>query len=734
MKRIDAIVDRSVGGPTDGANGATGRRAVTHEAALAGQAVAPEAGVPTPAKTRSFNEAAHKLEDWPTHQPPEEQLSAPPQAPFTRDENPDVVASAGKLVLALGALGVVYGDIGTSPLYTEQVIFSTDKAAAHTTIPGVYGVVSLIFWSLMIVVTIKYAGVIMRAHNRGDGGIMALTALVQRRRMMRSGLLILLGIFGASLFFGDGMITPAISVLSAVQGLNVVTPSLSNLVVPISLGILVALFLLQRRGTGAVGWLFGPVVLIWFGAIGALGASEVFQHPGVLQGLSPVWGARFMIDHGVAAFLTLGGVVLAVTGAEALYADRGHFGVGPIRFSWLLIVFPALVLNYLGQGALILRHPSAISNPFLLLVPSGLRFPMVFLATAATIIASQAVITGSFSVARQAMQLGFLPRLRIRHTSELEGRIYVPVVNWILAVGVVVLVVAFQSSTKLADMYGVAVTATFVLNTLLFLAVARSIWHTARWKLVLMGAAFLTVEVAFFSSNLAKIAHGAWLPLAVGILISLLMVTWRRGRVIVTRNRTAQEGSLQQFLVELTQMDPPIPRVPGTGIFLSPGKDTTPLALRAEVEFNHVLQERIVIVSLDTVHVPHVTPPDRFARRDAREGPLQGCARHGTGGLPGHPERARGTCTRPQARAAAAQPRLGECLLLPLAHHDCARRRPDDAAVAEDALLGDGAQCREPHRHVRAPRRPHGGNGVGGLPVTLTGRRPTLDRVRRAGP
>ncbi len=493
------------------------------------------------------------------------------------------------------------------------MIFTANRAAAHTTIPGVYGVVSLIFWSLMIVVTIKYAGVIMRAHNRGDGGIMALTALVQRRRMMRSGLLILLGIFGASLFFGDGMITPAISVLSAVQGLNVVTPGLSNLVVPISVGILVALFLLQRRGTAAVGWLFGPVVLIWFGVIGILGASEVFQHPGVLQGLSPVWGARFMIDHGVAAFLTLGGVVLAVTGAEALYADRGHFGVGPIRFSWLLIVFPALVLNYLGQGALILQHPSAISNPFLLLVPSGLRFPMVFLATAATIIASQAVITGSFSVARQAMQLGFLPRIRIRHTSNTEGRIYVPVVNWTLAAGVVVLVVAFQSSTRLADMYGVAVTATFVLNTLLFLAVARSIWHTARWKLAVMGAVFLTVEVAFFSSNLAKIGHGAWLPLAVGLLISLLMITWRRGRVIVTRNRTAQEGSLQQFLVELAARKPPLPRVPGTGIFLSPSKDTTPLALRAEVEFNHVLQERIVIVSLDSVHVPHVSPADRFA-------------------------------------------------------------------------------------------------------------------------
>jgi KUP system potassium uptake protein len=354
-------------------------------------------------------------------------------------------------------------------------------------------------------------------------------------------------------------------------------------------------------------------MLIWFVAIGALGVSEVSHHPGVLAGLSPVWGARFMSDHGVAAFLTLGGVVLAVTGAEALYADRGHFGAWPIRFSWLALAFPALVLNYLGQGALILAHPKTVSNPFLLLVPSGWRFPMIFLATAATIIASQAVITGSYSVARQAVQLGFLPRLAIRHTSRMEGQIYVPLINWTLAIGVVVLVVAFQSSTRLADMYGVAVTATFVLNTLLFLAVARSMWHVSRWKLAVVGGMFLTVEVAFFSSNLAKIAHGAWLPLAVGVLISLLMVIWRRGRVIVTRNRTAEEGSLQQFLVELCREEPPIARVPGTGIFLSPGKETTPLALRAEVEHNHVLQERMLIVSLDSVGIPNVSPGDRFA-------------------------------------------------------------------------------------------------------------------------
>jgi KUP system potassium uptake protein len=582
-----------------------------HEAAHKADVVAPEGDGHLAQKTRSFNEAAHKL-DLPAYRAQGDERT-PTEPPFVRDDDRDVVASAGRLVLALGALGVVYGDIGTSPLYTEQVIFTSDRAAAHATVAGAYGIVSLIFWSLMIVVTVKYAGIIMRAHNRGDGGIMALTALIQRRRITRSAALVMLGVFGASLFFGDGMITPAISVLGAVQGLNVVSPTLSNLVVPISLAILVGLFLVQRWGTGAVGWMFGPVMLIWFVAIGALGASEVSHHPGVLAGLSPLWGARFMLAHGVAAFLTLGGVVLAVTGAEALYADRGHFGAWPIRFSWLAIAFPALVLNYLGQGALILAHPKTVSNPFLLLVPSGWRFPMIFLATAATIIASQAVITGSYSVARQAVQLGFLPRLGIRHTSKMEGQIYVPVINWTLAIGVVVLVVAFQSSTRLADMYGVAVTATFVLNTLLFLAVARSMWRVARWKLALVGGVFLIVEVAFFSSNLAKIAHGAWLPLAVGVLISLLMVIWRRGRVIVTRNRTAEEGSLQQFLVEVCRAEPPIARVPGTGVFLSPGKETTPLALRAEVEHNHVLQERILIVSLDSVGVPNVSPADRFA-------------------------------------------------------------------------------------------------------------------------
>jgi KUP system potassium uptake protein len=563
---------------------------------------------------RTFNEAAHKLGYWPVGPAPdhasEEEPSEALQA--ARDEDRDVVAHAGKAVLALGALGIVYGDIGTSPLYTVQVIFNAHKDAVHASTAGVYGIVSLIFWALMIVVSIKYAGFIMRAHNRGDGGIMALTALVRRRRVPHAAVLVTLGIFGAGLFFGDGMITPAISVISAVEGLNVATPSLTHLVVPIALALLIGLFAVQRFGTGAVGWLFGPVILIWFASIGVLGGREVVAHPGVLQGLSPSWGARFMVDHGIAAFLTLGAVVLCVTGAEALYADRGHFGASPIRATWFVIVFPAVMLSYLGQAALIRAHPHTISNPFYLLVPSALQIPMVVLATMATIIASQAALTGSFSVAKQAVQLGFLPRLKIVHTSSLEGQIYVPLINWALCIGVAALVLWFQHSAKLADIYGVAVTGTFILNTTLFLAVSRSQWHTRRWKLFALGGLFLTVEVAFFSSNLAKVAHGAWLSLGVGLVLATVMVTWQRGRIILTRNRTEKEGSLAEFLDGLSETGRKLRRVPGTAIFLNPGKQTTPLALRAEVVHLHALHEKVVIVSVDPIGISHIDNGDRF--------------------------------------------------------------------------------------------------------------------------
>jgi KUP system potassium uptake protein len=576
---------------------------------------APKPDAPDPSEggvRRNFNEAAHKLGYWPTSQAPPKEHEDSPAMKAASNDSRDVVAHASTAVLGLGALGIVYGDLGTSPLYTEQTIFQQHSDAVHATVAGVYGVSSLIFWALMVEVSIKYAGFIMRAHNRGDGGIMALTSLVQRRKVPHATKLILLGIFGAGLFFGDGMITPAISVISSVEGLDVATPSLAHLVVPISLAILIALFSVQRYGTGAVGWLFGPVILVFFASIAGFGARQVIMHPGVLQGLSPTWGARFLTHHGAAAFLTLGSVVLCVTGAEALYADRGHFGARPIRLTWFSIVLPAVLLNYLGQGALILHNPKTISNPFYLLVPSALQLPMVILATLATIIASQAALTGSFSVAKQAVTLGFLPRLKIVHTSNTEGQIYVPVINWFLCLGVVTLVLVFQHSARLTEIYGVAVTGTFILNTILFLAIARSLWRTAIWKLVCLGGLFLTVEVSFFTANLTKIAHGAYLSLGVGLVIALVMITWRKGREIVTRNRAEQEGSLEDFLEDLCSARPPIVRLPGTAVFLNPGRSTTPLALRAQVKHNHAFHEKVVIVSLDQVGIPRVDKADRL--------------------------------------------------------------------------------------------------------------------------
>ncbi|MGO9976520.1 MAG: potassium transporter Kup [Solirubrobacteraceae bacterium] len=573
---------------------------------------------------RSYNMAAHKLPVAPDEErsvssglvvakPLDEMASNGPGA----TAEPDVIAHASTGLLALGALGVVYGDIGTSPLYTEQTIFLPHSQMAPATVAGVYGIVSLIFWSTFVMVSVKYAGFIMRAHNRGDGGIMALAALCQRKKVAHVVTLVTLGIFGASLFFGDGMITPAISVLSAVSGLEVPAPGLTHLVVPISVVILLGLFVIQRRGTGTVGGLFGPVMLVWFTVLALIGLSQVVQHPGVFQGLSPSWGARFFIDHKIRAFIALGGVVLCVTGAEALYADRGHFGPQPIRFAWFGIVWPAVILNYLGQAAWILEHahhlgPAASFNPFFSVIPEWGQLPMVLLATVATIIASQAVISGSYSVARQAMQLGYLPRLRVIHTSKLEGQIYVPVINWALATGVIALVLIFQSSSGLAYAYGVAVTGTFILNTILFLVVSKAMWHTPTLKLAALGTLFLTVEVSFFLSNLYKLFHGAWLPLAAGVAVSIVMMTWRRGSDIVTANRVEREGSLVEFLEKLCNGKGAVKRVPGTAVYLNSGRETTPLAMRAEVEHNHTLHEKLIIASIEMASVPHVMRADRF--------------------------------------------------------------------------------------------------------------------------
>ena len=526
---------------------------------------------------------------------------------------------AARGALALGALGVVFGDIGTSPLYTVQTVFNpSDPHPVPVSRENVFGVVSLIFWSVTIIVTVTYVLLVMRADNDGEGGIMALITLIRRRGTpggRRTKLILAaLGIFGASLFFGDSIITPAISVLSAIEGVKVAAPSVEELVIPFTAVIILGLFLLQRLGTGAVGRLCGPVMAVWFTAIAVIGVHGVAAHPAILRALSPSYALGFLFGHFTTAFFSLTAVVLAVTGAEALYADMGHFGRTPITRVWLLFVFPACILSYLGQGALILGDPRrAIASPFFLLVPGWARLPMVFLAAAATVIASQAVISGAFSVAQQAAQLGYLPRLRIEHTSEEQaGQIYVPWINWALMIAVLTLVVTFRSSTALAYAYGTAVTGTITITTLLYFYIARRLWHRPLW-LVATGAAFLvSVDLLFLAANLTKLVHGAWLPLLIGLVVFTIMTTWQKGRELVTRLRQRDEGALQPFIEQLHTMRPPIQRVPGTAVFLNRGKATAPLALRANVEHNHVLHEYVLILSIVTRPAPHVPAAERL--------------------------------------------------------------------------------------------------------------------------
>ncbi|MBY8876365.1 potassium transporter Kup [Streptomyces sp. PLK6-54] len=522
-----------------------------------------------------------------------------------------------RLAIVVGALGVVFGDLGTSPLYTLQTVFNpNDPHPVPVSTQNVYGVVSLVFWSVTIIVSVTYVLLAMRADNDGEGGIMALITLLRRLHAQRDGrvaaALAALGIFGAALFFGDSMITPAISVLSAVEGLKVVQPSLESAVVPITALIIVLLFLAQRRGTAAVGRVFGPVMVVWFSAIAACGVAGIVRHPGILRALSPTYALGFLFGHFGTAFFSLASVVLAVTGAEALYADMGHFGRRSISRAWVFVVFPALVLSYFGQGALILKDHANISSPFFLLVPGWGRLPMVLLAAAATVIASQAVITGAYSVASQAAQLGYLPRLRIAHTSESTiGQIYVPWINWLLMVSVLTLIFAFRSSASLAFAYGMAVTATITITTLLFFYIARARWGTPVWLVAAGATVLLTVDLLFVAANLTKLIHGAWLPLLIGLSAFAVMTTWQRGRQIVTAERAEREGSLRVFIDELREGRPSVLEVPGTAVFLNRDKQTTPLAMRANVERNHVRHEHIVILSIETEPVPRVPAGER---------------------------------------------------------------------------------------------------------------------------
>jgi KUP system potassium uptake protein len=522
-----------------------------------------------------------------------------------------------RLATVVGALGVVFGDIGTSPIYTIQTVFSPDDPhPVPISEQSVYGIVSLIFWSVMVIVTLTYVSLVMRANNNGEGGIMALITLLIRaggaKGRRTAAVLAGLGIFGAALFFGDSMITPAISVLSAVEGLKVVEPGFADWVVPITAVIIVGLFAVQRHGTAVVGSFFGPVMIAWFVAIAACGVNGIAGRPEILKALSPTYALGFMLGHFHIAFFALAAVVLAVTGAEALYADMGHFGRKAITRGWLLLVLPACTLSYFGQGALVLADENSVSAPFFLLTPEWARIPMVLLATAATVIASQAVITGAFSVASQAAQLGYLPRLRVAHTSASTiGQIYVPWINGVLMVSVLTLVFAFRSSAALAYAFGMAVTGTITITTLLFLYIARTSWRTPLWLIVIGGGFLLTVDLLFFAANLTKLVHGAWLPLLIGLIAFAVMTTWQRGREVVTAARGRAEGPLREFIDQLACREVAVQRVPGTAVFLNRGETTAPLAMRANVEHNHVLHEQVIIMSVDVQPVPRVPESER---------------------------------------------------------------------------------------------------------------------------
>jgi KUP system potassium uptake protein len=516
--------------------------------------------------------------------------------------------------LTLAALGVVFGDIGTSPLYTIKEVFSVGVHPVPLTEANMFGILSLIVWALIMVVSVKYVAFIMRADNRGEGGIMALLALASRSSAdsnNKQRIIMLLGILGACMFYADGMITPAISVLSAIEGLELAAPVLHPLILPITLVVLFLLFWAQSKGTATVGALFGPIMLLWFGTLGVLGALEIFNYPVILKALNPIYAIGFFQVSPWVAFVALGAVVLAVTGAEALYADMGHFGKVPIRLAWFGFVLPALILNYFGQGALVLQHPEYVKNPFYLLAPEWMLFPMIILATLAAVIASQAVITGAFSVSRQALQLGYLPRMHVEHTSEShQGQVYMPRVNWGLMLAVMTLVIGFQSSGNLAAAYGIAVTGDMVITTLLAGIVFHYLWGWSKARTISLVLLFLTIDLAFFTANILKIPDGGWVPLVIGIFIFTMMLTWKTGRTILYMHLKNEAMALEPF-IEAIGAHPPT-RVAGNAIFMTPNPDGVPHAMLHNLKHNKVLHEKVVLLTVKFLDIPHAPAEDHI--------------------------------------------------------------------------------------------------------------------------
>ena len=538
--------------------------------------------------------------------------------PDSRLPNPRVTGSAYKrpvqrmLPLTIGALGIVYGDIGTSPLYSIRETFA-EIHRVPVTRSSILGVLSLIFWSLIVIITIKYVTVVLRADNHGEGGILALTALVaptdEARR--RRNKLVLAGLFGAALLYGDGAITPAISVLSAVEGLEVAAPGLARFVVPVAIAILVGLFSIQRRGSEAVGRFFGPVMVVWFAVLALLGIVHVIDHPSVLAAVNPVYAIRFFVEFTSRAFIALGGVVLVVTGGEALYADLGHFGAAPIKRGWFAVVLPALLLNYFGQGALLLADPAAVRSPFFLLAPEWAIYPLVGLATVATVIASQALISGVFSLTHQAIQLGFTPRLEVRHTSAAShGQVYLPLVNWILLAACVGLVWGFGSSAELAGAYGIAVTATMIITSVMIGVFAAEHWQWSRRKLFALIGLFLVVDVAFLSANLIKIPHGGWFPLVAAALVFYVMTTWRTGRSQLSFKLKRAQQPMKAMIASLARSK--VARIEGTAVYLFPNPGNVPPAFLANLRHNQAVHESVVFLAVTTSDMPRVPR----ARRD----------------------------------------------------------------------------------------------------------------------